>query len=71
MIYRGDHRFDRALDSRPARRAEDDDREPPANEVLLVLQVRVGGDQDREAGRLGGVEQFAVLQLRPTALERS
>ena len=50
-----------------ARRANDDDADPPAPEILLIPQPLVGGNE-RIVLRLGGVEQRAVIEIRPAAL---
>lgn len=56
------------LDARPARRAENDDGNGSRSEVLLVLELRVSGDQNLEPLRLGRGEQLAVVERGPAQL---
>ena len=56
------------LDAWPARRREHHDRYAAINEMLLVLQVRVRCHEHLEARRLRPVQQFPVLQRRPSTL---
>ena len=39
----------------------------PAGQVLLVLQVLIGGDEDVKLRALGSGNELAILQTRPTA----
>ena len=56
------------LDSQPARCGKYNDGEFSRLEILLVLEVCVGGHKDRESFLLGRVEQLPVLELRSAAL---
>jgi hypothetical protein len=57
-----------ALNARLTWRCKHDDGYAAGREVLLVPQVGVGCDQRLEPFFLGGVQQLAICQLRPTAL---
>jgi len=59
------------LDSGPTRGKEAYNRDPARGQILLVAQARVRGDENLEAFALSGIEQFAILELRPTAFVRS
>ena len=67
-IYGSDYCAEDALNPWPARCGEYNDGDSPRGEILLILEVCVGGDEDGKSLSLGGVEQFSVLELRPTAL---
>lgn len=54
----------------PACAEEDNDRQPATCEVLLVLQVRVGGYENVKTLGLRQRNKFAVIYLRPTAFVR-
>ena len=58
------------LDARPTRRTEYDDRDTPGLQVLLVLEVGVGCEQESELVVLCGVDQLSVLESCPTKLLR-
>lgn len=58
------------LYSRPTCCAQNDNGDSTGCEVLLVLQIGVGGYEHRKTSQLGGLEKFAVLQRRPTKLIR-
>lgn len=68
------HRLDNAIDcganARPTRRREHQYRDAPRRQVLLVLQVLIGRNEQGEIGVFGGLQQFSILQLCPSALER-
>ena len=57
-----------ATDPWPTRGREDDNGDPPGAEMLLVLEVRVGGDEHLEAVRLGSSQQLAIAECRPALL---
>jgi hypothetical protein len=59
------------FDAEPARRANDDDRDPACGEILLVPQVLVGGDKHLESGDLGLLKEFAVRQRAPAKFQGS
>lgn len=58
----------RRTDSRPARCAQYDDRDAPRGQILLILQVLVGGDHHFKSGVLSCLQQCSVSQRRPPAL---
>ena len=41
-----------------------------SGQVLLVSQACIGGDENLEAFAFSGIEEFTVLELRPTAFVR-
>ena len=67
-------RFDGCIQQRdkvdhPIRdRSQDHDSDFMALEILLVLEILIGGDKDIEV-RGGTAEQFPVLQAHPTAIK--
>lgn len=65
------HRVDYSLDPGPARREEDYESDRAADEILLVLQVRVGGHHHAKPELLGAIQELAVPQRRPAELIRS
>ena len=54
--------LDVGLDAGPAGSAQNDNRYAAIRQILLVLEVGVGGDQHRKAGQLGSLKKLAVLQ---------
>lgn len=52
------------LDFRPACRRQNQNRELPAGEILLIPKVLVGRDEDGK-GIFGGGQQMTVAQIRP------
>jgi hypothetical protein len=52
-------------DQSPSPLREHDNCDLPTFKILLKAYVSVGRDEDVEAGRLGGIEQFAVLERIP------
>jgi hypothetical protein len=50
--------------------AEDEERNSPARQILLVTNVLVSGDQEIKPCRLGGGYQFAVNQSIPSSFDR-
>ena len=58
----------RCTDTRPARCAQYDDRDAPRGQILLILQVLVGGDHHFESGVIGCLQQCSVSERRPSAL---
>jgi len=58
------------LDAGPARRGQNNDGNVPRLQVLLILELRVSGDEYLEAFLLRRIQQLAVLQPRPVALVR-
>ena len=61
LLNRTDDSFCGRLDSRPAWRAQDYDRNAPVLEILLILEVEIGSNQDLESLLLRGRQQLAVL----------
>ena len=61
-----------ALNSRPTRGHQHDNREAPCTciEIDVMSQVHVGRHKGREAIGFRRVKQLAVAQLRPAALVR-
>lgn len=55
-------------DARPARRHQHEHADPPARQVLLVVDVLVRGDKDVETFGLGAGEQLPVLEVVPAPL---
>lgn len=53
---------------RVTRRREDNDAKPSQRQVLLVLEIPVSGDEDREPGSLCLREQRAILKSGPGLL---
>lgn len=53
VIDSAEHGNDLALDPRPARRGQDDNSDVPRAEVLLVLQVPIGRDENLESFTFG------------------
>src|SRR5262249_26504266 len=56
------------LNARPRGRLEDDEREATPSQILLIAQVLIGRDQNFKPCTLGGVEQGAIRQGRPSLL---
>jgi hypothetical protein len=65
--YSGGYFFEMQFYDRPLRRAEDDNGYAPADQVLLVAHVFIGGDKDIETSRLGRGEQVTIAESIPTA----
>lgn len=61
---------DDGFDARPACFTEHDDSDSAIREVLLLPEVRVGGEQHLEATGLRSQEQFPVAQRRPALFEK-
>lgn len=55
------------LDARPTGGQQDHDGHAAPRQVLLVLEVRVGGHEDLEPGLFCSRDQFPVLKLRPAS----
>ena len=49
-------------------RAENDDSDAPARQILLVFPTPVHGHQNIEMGRLNGLQKIAVFQSRKTCI---
>ena len=64
-----DHVVGVPADEPPVGRQQDENREPPGGEVLLVAKILVGGDDSRETLCLGAPQQITILQRTPTAFE--
>ena len=60
---------DDGLDARPPCSSEHDDSDSAIREILLIPEVRVGGEQHVEATGLRSREQFPVAQRRPALFE--
>ena len=67
-IYRSDDCTNGTLDPRPACRGDHYYGDIAGREILLILQVRISGDEDTEPFFLGVVEQLPVLEFGPAAL---
>lgn len=57
------------LNSWPIGCTDDNDSDVSRLQVLLILEVRIRGDQDVESVTLGSIEQFAVGQCGPAHLK--
>ena len=51
-------------------RAENDDGDLAAREILLIAEISIGGHDAIEAGRLGRADQLAIRELAPAAAGR-
>lgn len=60
--------FDMEPEDRPLRAAKDNDGNVPRCQVLLISQILVRSDEHLKSGRLGYVQQFAILERVPTLL---
>lgn len=60
---------DDGFDARPPCFSEHNDSDSAIREVLLIPEVRVGGEQHLEATGLRSPEQFPVAQRRPALFE--
>lgn len=70
-VNRPNNRTYRTLYARPACRGQNHDCDTSDAKVLLILQVQIGRDENREPFLLGDVEQLAVCHIRPPAFVRS
>lgn len=59
-----------SFDERPTRCAQNDDCDRSGSEILLVLEVRVSGDENLVALRFGTGEQFTVFERGPATFIR-
>ena len=55
-----------ALNARPARGQQDDDRQLSIGQALLVAKILIGGHQHVETRSLSLTQQLSVLELTPT-----
>ena len=67
-IHRGHDARDVRSKRGPLLNADDDDCDRPTGQVLLILQILVGGEEDFETGMFGGCQQVPVLQPVPVFL---
>lgn len=59
-----------ALDSWPTGREQNDDGQATTGQILLVLEILVGCNEDLEARLFSRCNEFTVLKLRPTLFVR-
>ena len=71
VVDRVDHGVSHMLYPRPTRRAENNDGNASGFQVLLILQVRIGGDKNSEVFLLRDIEQRSVLECGPSSFMRS
>lgn len=57
---------ERALNSGPTGGLQHDDADSPSREALLIFEIGIGRDDQIETRSLGGIDQFAVLEPRPS-----
>src|SRR5947209_4956477 len=57
-------------DELPTSLAEDDDRDSPSGQLLLVSNVSIGGEEELKSGSFGCIEKFAVLKGVPAMRAR-
>jgi hypothetical protein len=60
-----DYHGEMALNARPARRQQNDDRQLSIREALLITQILIGCHQRVETRGLGLTQQLTVLELTP------
>ena len=61
--------IDMKLNPRPRRDQRDNDRQLPADELLLMVEPLIHRDYELVAVCLGAVTQFPVQQARPASFE--
>lgn len=59
------------LNSRPARRTQNNNRDATARQILLVPQIHVCRNKHVEPNRFSSIEQLTVFQCRPVSFESS
>ena len=70
LIYSCDDNREVAFDSWPTGREQNDDRQTPVSEILLILQILVCRYENLESGSFCSSDQFTVLKLRPSLFVR-